>query len=263
MTDRATTKQRVKQLVRRVIGEPYVGKRLKMRNLSRALGAAELSPKRILDAGAGDAAFVYWLADRFPAAHVTAIDIDASAMAACAATRPTKYTERVDFRLGHFSELPSDQFDLVTALDVLEHIDDDSEALANLVRSLRPGGSLVVHVPRDVWTHTDGRQERVPDSEAWRINEGHVRMGYSPERLRSMVESAGCIVADEQVWLRRWGVRAHGFYARVERLMPLRLVTVPFTDLAAVLDRRRPESESNTVFLRATKANGTTVLRER
>jgi hypothetical protein len=46
-------------------------------------------------------------------------------------------------------------------------------------------------------------------------------------------------------------VRAFSLYMRVERFVPLRLLTIPFTDLAAVLDRRRPADEGNTVWLHA------------
>jgi SAM-dependent methyltransferase len=38
-------------------------------------------------------------------------------------------------------------FDLVTALDVLEHIPDDRFALSELLRVLKPGGTLLVAVP--------------------------------------------------------------------------------------------------------------------
>jgi len=48
-------------------------------------------------------------------------------------------------------------FDLVTALDVLEHLQDDRSALAELHRILAPGGVLVVFVPayRFLWSEHD------------------------------------------------------------------------------------------------------------
>ena len=252
-SDRSLTKQRLKQLIRRTIGEPYVGKRLKLRNLNRAVRALELDPRSILDAGAEDATFVYWLADLYPRASVTAVDIDADAMTVSERACPGRYASRVSFAARSFDALPSATFDLIAAFDVLEHIADDEGAVRQLARALRPSGTLLVHVPRDVWTHFDGREERVPDEEAWRINEGHVRMGYSPERLAEIVRAAGCEVIDMQLWLRRWGVAAHAAYSRVESIMPLRLATLPVTDLAAAFDRRRPAAEGNTVFLVARK----------
>jgi SAM-dependent methyltransferase len=246
--DRDRLKQRAKQAVRRAIGEPYVGKRLKLRRVGPAMKALDLRPARILDAGAEDATFVYWLADRSPDAHVLAVDIDADAIAACVASRPRSYEGRVEFRVSYFADLEPESLDLVTAFDVLEHIDDDLGAARDLHRALVPGGHLLVHVPRDVWTHTDGREERVPDEEAWRINPGHVRQGYSPERMRTLLETAGFEVLEQDTWLRRYGVVAHEVYERLEHPAPLRLLSVPITDLMSALDRRRPAAEGNTVW---------------
>jgi SAM-dependent methyltransferase len=254
LTGPGAVKQRMKQALRRTVGEPYVGKRLKLRMVGRELNGLQLKPTSILDAGAEDATFVYWLADQFPRASVLATDIDAAAIAACEATRPRRYGDRVMFRVGTFDTLPTESFDLVTAFDVLEHIEDDEGALRDLHRSMRPGGSLLVHVPRDRWRRTDGGIERVPDDEAWRVNSGHVRFGYSPQGLGELVTIAGFDVVDVQTWVRAWGVRAHSFYSRLERYVPLRLATIPFTDLAAMLDRRRPADEGNTVWLLARKA---------
>jgi SAM-dependent methyltransferase len=45
--------------------------------------------------------------------------------------------------------LPFDrEFDLIFLLDVLEHVEEDEEALRSLHRALRPGGGLVVCVPQ-------------------------------------------------------------------------------------------------------------------
>lgn len=250
--NRALAEQRAKQAVRRVVGEPYVGKRLKIRYLNELLPTLGLQPTAILDAGAEDATFVYWLAERYPAATVTAVDIDADAMAACRAARPRAYAERVQFVTGTFSRLPEDSFDLITAFDVLEHIEDDRGAVADLARALRPKGTLLVHVPRNQWTTWSGLVQSVPDDEAWRINAGHVRQGYSVDGLRDLLESAGLSVEETRLWLGRWGVLAFTVYARLERA-PLRLLSLPVTDACAFLDRRRPSVRGNSVFARATK----------
>jgi hypothetical protein len=80
---RALVKQHAKQFVRRSIGEPYVGKRLKLRRLDGVLPTLGLRPSSVLDAGGEDATFVYWLADLYPEATITAVDIDADAIDAC------------------------------------------------------------------------------------------------------------------------------------------------------------------------------------
>jgi SAM-dependent methyltransferase len=42
-------------------------------------------------------------------------------------------------------------FDAITALDVIEHVDDDEAALRELFRGLTPGGGLVITVPQHQW----------------------------------------------------------------------------------------------------------------
>ena len=52
---------------------------------------------------------------------------------------------------------PDKQFDIITALDVIEHLDDDLDALTELRRVLRPGGLLIISVPAypALWTYWD------------------------------------------------------------------------------------------------------------
>jgi hypothetical protein len=111
-----------------------------------------------------------------------------------------------------------------------------------------------VHVPRDQWTTRSGLVHRVADEEAWRINPGHVRHGYSPEGLRRLLTDAGLVVKETQTWVGRWGVLAHTVDTHLERPMVLRLLTIPVTDLCAFLDRRTRSSEGNTVFAWAVKS---------
>jgi SAM-dependent methyltransferase len=78
--------------------------------------------------------------------------------------------------------------DLVVAFDVLEHIDDDSTALAEMVRVLKPEGYLVVAVPAgmDLWSAHDDAV-------------GHVRR-YSAEGLAELAAGAGLEVRRLRSW---------------------------------------------------------------
>lgn len=73
----------------------------------------------------------------------------------------------------------SNLFDIVTALDVIEHLDDDQVALAELYRVMRPGGVLIISVPayRFLWTY-------------WDDILGH-RRRYTTSMMRDAVTSAG------------------------------------------------------------------------
>jgi SAM-dependent methyltransferase len=63
-------------------------------------------------------------------------------------------------RLGHevlsaplpaLEGVPDDAYDMVAALDVIEHIADDKAALEGIARVLKPGGKLVMTVPAHQW----------------------------------------------------------------------------------------------------------------
>lgn len=56
---------------------------------------------------------------------------------------------------------PTDYFDLITALDVIEHVDDDVGSLKSMKRHLRPGGTAIITVPAYMfmWTHFDELNE--------------------------------------------------------------------------------------------------------
>lgn len=58
---------------------------------------------------------------------------------------------------GHSLPLADESVDLLTAFDVLEHMDDDVRALEEFNRVLRPGGLLMVTVPayRFLWSEHD------------------------------------------------------------------------------------------------------------
>jgi len=79
-------------------------------------------------------------------------------------------------------------FDVVITSEVLEHIQDDTAAIAEMVRVLRPGGQFAATVPAWLpekinWMLSD--EYHAPKSEG-----GHVRI-YSATELKAKLRSAG------------------------------------------------------------------------
>jgi SAM-dependent methyltransferase len=105
---------------------------------------------RVLDAGCGSGRTLQELVD-----YGTVSGIELNADAATLARR----RELGDVRVGRLEELPWDDatFDLITCLDVIEHVPDDSAALIELRRVCRPGGWLLVTVPayQALWSQHD------------------------------------------------------------------------------------------------------------
>jgi len=108
----------------------------------------------ILEAGCGTGGNLATLSRR---GHITAFEPHLDAIAFAKGRHPD-----VDIRQGALpSELPyaPGSFDLVAALDVLEHVQDDAESAEALVKLVRPGGWLVVTVPahQALWGSHDRR----------------------------------------------------------------------------------------------------------
>ncbi|MFJ7148287.1 methyltransferase domain-containing protein [Streptomyces sp. NPDC100445] len=94
---------------------------------------------RCWEVGAGGTSVVTWLAGRVgPAGQVVATDIDTSRLVTA---RPP-----VEVRVHDVGadEPPGEGFDLVHARLVLVHVPDRERALRSMIRSLRPGGHLLV-----------------------------------------------------------------------------------------------------------------------
>ncbi len=106
-------------------------------------------PARILDFGCGDGLLLPQL-ERF--GTVCGLEADASLISA-----DNPYRNRIETRLLSESQIQHERFDLITALDVLEHIEDDRYVLANLVAMLKPGGKLLITVPASMllWDRHD------------------------------------------------------------------------------------------------------------
>jgi len=95
-----------------------------------------------------------------------------------------------DIKQGDALSLPfaDGEFDRVVAAEVLEHIPDDTTAIAELARVLRPGGTIAVTVPR--W---------LPERVCWALSDayhevegGHVRI-YTGDQLVGRLEDAGLV----------------------------------------------------------------------
>ncbi|HEV2139257.1 MAG TPA: class I SAM-dependent methyltransferase [Nitrososphaerales archaeon] len=94
---------------------------------------------RLLDVGVGDG---YTIRLVKPEGPVCGIDIDPS-------MKEIATAKGVDFRSGSAYSIPfpDESFEIVTCVEVIEHLERPGEALAELRRVLKVGGSLVLTTP--------------------------------------------------------------------------------------------------------------------
>ena len=149
----------------------------------------------VLDAGAGFGRHAYEVARR--GGRIVALDYADDEVRTTRATFGAMLEDgqiRSDSYVGALRgdatrlPFPDDTFDRVITSEVLEHIQDDVSAIAELVRVLRPGGSFACTVPS--WW---------PEKINWKLSDeyhapkavgGHVRI-YSQTELTAKLRAAG------------------------------------------------------------------------
>jgi SAM-dependent methyltransferase len=127
---------------------------------------------RILDVGCGTGANLELLGKY---GEAEGVDVSEEALSFCRA----RGLQNV--RLGEAERLPYEDgtFDLVTGLDVVEHLDDDVAGLKEMQRVLKPGGRALLFVPAFMFLW--GVQDDI----------SHHRRRYTIPNLRRAVEAAG------------------------------------------------------------------------
>jgi SAM-dependent methyltransferase len=111
--------------------------------LAAALRRLGAWPTRILDLGCGAGTNLDLIGALHPGSTVLGIDLHMEPLRYCRGDRADPLVQADAASL----PLASASFDLVMALDTLEHVPDDATVLAELRRVCRPGGMLLLTVP--------------------------------------------------------------------------------------------------------------------
>ncbi len=129
------------------------------------------STLRILDVGCGTGANLEMLAQF---GESEGVDVSDDALEFCKA-------KGLNAQKGLAESLPfaDGTFDLTTALDVVEHLDDDIAGLREMFRVTRPGGYSLIFVPAFMWLW--GVQDDISNH----------RIRYTKEQIVDRLEQAG------------------------------------------------------------------------
>lgn len=141
----------------------------------------------VLDAGCGSGRTLQEL-DRYGRVAAMELDPDAAALAAGRGDH--------EVRIAALPAVPwpSESFDLITCLDVIEHVEDDVAALTELRRVARPAAVLLMTVPAYplLWSRHD-----VANHHFRRYTRGALRraLGAAGWRLRRLTSFNGLLLA--------------------------------------------------------------------
>jgi SAM-dependent methyltransferase len=141
--------------------------------VQRVLGILRgLAPESLLDVGSGRGTFLWPLLDAFPNLAVTSIDTSEQRVSDINAVHTGGIARVKAFQMNaEQTTFPAKSFDVVTLLEVLEHMPNPGAALSNAVSLARR--FVVLSVPS------------VPDD-----NPEHIHL-FTPEQITSMATDAG------------------------------------------------------------------------
>lgn len=131
--------------------------------------------RSMLEVGCGTAFVLAGVREKFPSASLSGSEIFIDGLAYASERLPEADLMQMDAR-----DIPFvDEFDVVGAFDVLEHIEEDATVLSQIFQSLKPGGTMMIAVPQHAWLWSQAD-----------VHAHHVRR-YARGELEAKVAAAG------------------------------------------------------------------------
>jgi len=234
-------------------GMPVIGLRIRNRNV------LSLIPKKkyhhILDAGSGQGVLSFALSSHFPDATILGIDQNKQTIESCQHIAQKTSTTNIFFRQDQIETLPErNLFDLITCIDILEHIHDDHRALTQLYQAMSFDGLLILHVP--------AKYRRYP---VWKKNlnfhvDSHVRVGYDLRHICQKARGAGFYILDAGYTYGFWETLSNNISYMITRAQMknkwLYALFFPVLHMISLLGMNsRPKKLGAGIYLLLTKKN--------
>jgi len=164
---------------------------------------ASLAGQTVLDYGCGLGGLSLLAAQR--GARVRGMDRSATAIhTAQYQARVVGLSEQCEFSVQSAGDCGLEQYDLIIAKDVIEHVEDDERWVNGITAALKPGGTLILSTQN---SQSLNYLIEAPYHRWWRGNRGwmgwdptHVRF-YTPQSLRRLLSRHGLTVTK---WASMW-----------------------------------------------------------
>ncbi len=148
---------------------------------------------RHYDAGAGFCQYSWHVLKNHLRAKVFATDLKRDYLADFSLYAKQRFPGRFSWQAADLQDfIPRNSYDLVTAIDILEHIPDDLAALKNFHTAMANKAILIISTPSD----TD---------EAAKFTGEHVRPGYNKAELEEKLRTCGFEILESLYSYGTWG----------------------------------------------------------
>lgn len=141
--------------------------------------------KRYLEIGCGTGFVLSGVAQAYPQASLTGSEVFSVGLPYAAHRVENTELLQMDARRIPYVE----EFDVIGAFDVLEHIEEDDVVLTEMMRSVLPGGGIVLTVPQHpwLWSRQDDYACHVRRYRVGELREKVLRAGFEVELETSFV----------------------------------------------------------------------------
>lgn len=159
--------------------------------IKRILKKSLNQSSRVFDAGAGFCQYTHYILSRFKESKVHAVDINEKQLNNYQRFAQ-KFQNRLSIQTADLQEyVPQGHYDLILAVDILEHIENDVAVLSNLSKSLSQEGRLIISTPYE--------------SKEADFTEEHIRSGYSKEEIERKLNMSGLKIEELKYSYGFWG----------------------------------------------------------
>ena len=145
----------------------------------RRYSSAQLSQSDVLDVGCGYG----WLLDAFEGARsLSGIDIAHHAIEEASNRMPQRFFKQANLQ----DPIPfSHRFDLILAINVIEHLTDPEAGITSIANATKPNGIVIIHLPTITNWFTEWGYSKLYDSDPTHI--------YRPsgQKVRELFEQSG------------------------------------------------------------------------
>ncbi|MDD2650950.1 MAG: class I SAM-dependent methyltransferase [Candidatus Cloacimonadales bacterium] len=162
------------------------------------------------DAGAGFCQYTDFVMKRYKNAKIVSMDLKSDYMKSYQRSLNKDQLSRIKVFEGDLQSFVSpEKTDLVIAIDILEHIENDISVLNNFYKSMNNKALLITSTPSNL-------------DKAAAFTAEHVRPGYSPEDLQNKLLNAGFKIKEIRYSYGFWGK----IYWNLGMKLPLQILSI-------------------------------------
>ncbi len=212
---------------------------------------------KMYDAGGGYLQYTDYVLSNYSKSNVFAVDIkDNYIEEYYSYIRGSEKESRFNHHCADLQDFtPNQDFDLIIAIDILEHIENDKAVLKNFFKVLNPEGKLIISTPSTF-------------DEAAAFTEEHVRPGYDLADLLEKLETSGFTIDKAKYTYGKYGAYYWKLAMKTPLLMlqksnafflvlPLYyLITFPIFHILMKIDQKVNNPIGNGLLVVASKKRG-------